>query len=227
MRQYLPIYTQEVLFVEVPKIEDVRLNIETEKPGDEKVADAAVAENKRCIYRKEVICAAPDCQMEICDKCQYGCKYSFASTVKDVFSKIVSLAIFFAKSDDILKDVVSLLSKSKEAGSAEREEGSGIKEKGSGMREDGGGIKELGNVNEERFAENEKLEENIELLERAELHIKTAEIAERPAAKKVAGIRTMIAADIAQKIASIDDALGPRPSSGQANSSGSREKPLV
>ena len=72
----------------------------------------------------------------------------------------------------------------------------------------------------------EKLEENEDLLERASLHIETSKIVAAEAGKslknapiKTQNIQPGFSAAIAKKVASIDDAL--------ANSSGSREKPLV
>lgn len=190
--------------MEVPKIEDAKLNVEmNESEQRDKVGEAEEARRK-CIYDKKTECAAPNCDKKICEKCPYATPFSLAATMKDVFGKIVSIAIYLAKSDDVMRDVIAMMSKSKEGENSAKSQDPSPKAQFPSHKAEAG---------------NEILEENIEQFERTELHIKKAAIAERPAAKKVAGIQTKMAADVAKKVASIEDAL--------ANSGGSPERPLV
>ncbi len=82
--------------IELPKIEPSRELNETEVKGT--VREVAV-KPRRCIFYKTLECTIPDCHYEICNRCPYGYMYSFSETIRDVFRKIISLAIFFTNKD--------------------------------------------------------------------------------------------------------------------------------
>jgi|GEM_PF-2469361 len=100
--------------MEVPQIEEMRLSTEVDEAEHRKEVRPEETGARKCIYDKDMECTAPNCDRKICENCPYGCRYTFAYTMKDVFTKIISLAIFLAKSDDVLRDVIALISKDKE-----------------------------------------------------------------------------------------------------------------
>lgn len=100
--------------MEVPQVEEARLSAELDEAEHRREVRSAEPHGRKCVYNKDITCTAPDCKLEICSKCPYGYACSFTSTLRDVFGKIVSLAIFLAKSDDVLRDVIAYLSKANE-----------------------------------------------------------------------------------------------------------------
>jgi hypothetical protein len=199
--------------MEIPQIEETRLSAGLDETRARPEIKTCEPEEKKCIYNKEMSCQAPDCKMEICSKCPYGYQFSLAYTVSDVFKKIVSIAIFLAKSDDVLRDVIALIGKGKEE----------LGELGVGEEEEGREGKEEKKVKDAREVKRE------ESIEEVKPEIKKVDINDiknktlKEASSAIGGMSDLIAA----KVTLIDDALGPPISSGQTNPDGPRARPLV
>ncbi len=50
---------------------------------------------KRCIYMRDEECAIPYTPFTLCKTCPYGYIYCFGEIVKNVYNKIVGIAVFF------------------------------------------------------------------------------------------------------------------------------------
>ena len=193
--------------MEVPQIKEIRPSAELDETRAQNEIKASEPRKRKCAYNKEMTCQAPDCKMAICDKCPYGYSYSFSATLNDVFKKIVGMAIFLAKSDDVLRDVLRLVAK----GDAEilkngKEELEELEVRGAG---EAGGGKEGGEM-----VDGGEVRPIIEKVNMADIKIETTSIS------------SQMAGTISRKVADISEALGPRLNSGQANPNGP-EKPLV
>lgn len=119
--------------MEIPQIDEIRFDTQVGQADERVNVKAAEAEKRKCVYNKDTVCQVPDCKMEICATCPYGKSYSFSQTVKDVFNKIISMTIFLAKSDDVLRDVMVLIAKGNvENNGKEGKEVKDVKEVGKG-----------------------------------------------------------------------------------------------
>ena len=180
--------------MEVPQIEEMRLSTEIDEAEHRREVRSTEVGARKCIYDKEIECTAPNCNMKVCEKCPYGCKYTFAGTVKDVFNKIVSMAIFLAKSDDVLRDVIALLSKAKDV---EMKTGDEPKSKVKAEVKD-------------------KIEDEVVIKKEP---VPQKNVKAKPINRDIAQVQANMAAEIAGKVADINEAL--------ANPNGSSDKPLV
>jgi hypothetical protein len=183
--------------MEVPQIEETRLSAELEEAEHRGDVRSREPQIKSCVYDKEITCTAPDCKLEICSECPYGYNASLTSSIKDVFKKIVNLAIFLAKSDDVLRDVIALVSKARDM---EQMADLGQKPKESKFKAE---IKQTKNVAKTKLpAGNVKLS-----------------VASRKVRQSASSAQNTMSDQLSRKVADISEAL--------ANPDGSREKPLV
>jgi hypothetical protein len=49
---------------------------------------------KKCIFDPQINCNAPNCKLDICATCPYGHIYALGYSLKNVYRKIVSTAVF-------------------------------------------------------------------------------------------------------------------------------------
>lgn len=198
--------------MEIPQVDEVSLSVEVYGAQQRKKVQVSAPERRKCIYKKDVICQAPDCKMEICEKCPYGTQATFSSAVKDVFNNIVSIAIFLAKSDDVLRDVMVLVGKRDSA------EGQVLSDNGQGARSPillgvkGQEITDTPRPEIKKIAP--KIEEGPE-----EGPIEIKPVISKKLLPAIGDIRREMSNEIAQKIADIDEAL--------ANPEGEGEAPLI
>ncbi|MFA5104048.1 MAG: hypothetical protein WC527_02610 [Candidatus Margulisiibacteriota bacterium] len=50
---------------------------------------------KRCLYMREEECTIPDTPFTLCKTCPYGYIHCLKAVVKNIYKKIVGIAIFF------------------------------------------------------------------------------------------------------------------------------------
>ncbi len=50
---------------------------------------------RKCILDPTLTCIAPNCHYAICAKCPYGYLYSFSGLVRNIYRKIIGLAMFW------------------------------------------------------------------------------------------------------------------------------------
>ena len=94
--------------MELPEIHEIERPETTEAEQHRPVRETEV-KGRKCIYYKDEVCTAPDCKFKACANCPYGYKYTFAGALKDIFQRVVALTIFFVKSDDVLRDLITVL----------------------------------------------------------------------------------------------------------------------
>jgi len=98
--------------MELPEIQEIEEHIQRSQTTETEVrkpVQRAEVKGRKCIYYKDEICTAPDCKFKACANCPYGYMYTFSGALKDIFRRVVALAIFFIKSDDVLKDILSVI----------------------------------------------------------------------------------------------------------------------
>ncbi len=183
--------------MEVPQVEEVRLSAELDEAEHRREIRSAEPHGRKCVYNKDITCTAPDCKLDICSRCPYGYACSFTSTLRDVFGKIVSLAIFLAKSDDVLRDVIAYLSKANEV--EQKTERELHPEK-----------------NKQKPEQKINFEDEVVVSKQP---LPKGSINTKPIKQKISSAQDQMSAQIAKKVADINEAL--------ANPDGSPEKPLV
>ncbi len=82
---------------------------ETTETGQHRPVREEEIKERKCIYHKDEVCTAPECKFKECANCAYGYMYTFAGALKDIFRRVVALAIFLIKGDDLLKDIISVM----------------------------------------------------------------------------------------------------------------------
>jgi len=94
--------------MEVPEIHEIERSETAQAELHRPVREKEV-EGRECVYHKDEACTAPECKFKECAGCVYGYQYTFAGALKDIFKRVVALAIFFIKSDDLLQDVMKVI----------------------------------------------------------------------------------------------------------------------
>jgi len=199
--------------MEIPQVDEVKLSVEVEGAEQKKKVRTAAPEGRKCVYNKDAICQAPDCKMQICEKCPYGAQATFGATLKDVFKKIVSIAIFLAKSDDVLRDVMALVSK------GDASEGQGLRDLPGRQAGEGLGTRDKGQeITDTPRPEIKKIAPRVQGgLPEETIMIKP--VISKKLIPTIGDVQKQMSNEIAQKMAGIDEAL--------ANPEGESEAPLV
>lgn len=86
---------------EISKVDEILQSPESFKTESHKLIKEPTPKGRKCIYFKDTECTAPNCKMDICANCPYGHLFTIKSVANNLFKKIVGLAIFLMKGNDV------------------------------------------------------------------------------------------------------------------------------